>query len=77
MERDNSHRSDDALLSMVADLARRAGAAILSVRARGFAVETKADRSPVTEADTAAEAIIVEGLRRAPPDTPGLAGEEV
>ncbi len=68
--------SDEALVSLAADLARRAGAAILSVRARGFAVETKADRSPVTEADTAAEAIIVDGLRRAT-GIPVIAEEEV
>ncbi len=69
--------SDEALLSLAADLARRAGAAILSVRMRGFEVQTKADRSPVTEADTAAETIIVEGLRRATPDIPVIAEEEV
>ena len=72
-----STMSDEALLSLAADLARRAGAAILSVRARGFEVETKADRSPVTEADTAAEAIIVAGLREATPGIPVIAEEEV
>ena len=68
---------DEHLLSIAADLAKRAGAAILSVRARGFAVETKSDRSPVTEADRAAEAIIVEGLRRATPHLPVIAEEEI
>lgn len=69
--------TDENLLSLAADLARRAGAAILGVRARGFAVETKSDRSPVTEADRAAEEIIVSGLRRAVPGIPVIAEEEV
>lgn len=66
---------DDALLRLAADLARQAGAAILAVRARGFDVERKQDHSPVTEADRMAEAIIVEGLRRATPDIPVVAEE--
>ena len=69
--------TDDTLLSLAAELAKRAGAAILSVRARGFAVETKDDRSPVTEADHAAEAIILEGLRAATPAIPVFAEEEM
>jgi 3'(2'), 5'-bisphosphate nucleotidase len=68
---------DAALLSLAADLARRAGAVILTVRARGFDVAHKADASPVTEADRAAEALITEGLRRATPDLPVVAEEEV
>jgi len=68
---------DDALLRLAADLARQAGAAILAVRARGFDVERKDDRSPVTEADRAAETLIVDGLRRAVPDIPVIAEEEV
>ncbi len=69
--------TDDALLTLAAELARRAGAAILSVRARGFAVAVKDDQSPVTEADHAAEAIILEGLRAATPDIPVIAEEEM
>jgi 3'(2'), 5'-bisphosphate nucleotidase len=68
---------DHALLALAARLAEQAGAAILAVRARGFAVERKADLSPVTEADRAAEAIIVAGLRGATPDLPVIAEEEV
>jgi 3'(2'), 5'-bisphosphate nucleotidase len=67
---------DQALLALAARLAEQAGAAILAVRARGFAVECKADHSPVTEADHAAEAIIVAGLRAATPDLPVIAEEE-
>ena len=68
---------DTALLNLAADLARQAGAVILAVRARGFATESKSDLSPVTEADRAAEAVIVQGLRRAAPDLPVVAEEEV
>src|SRR5271166_6631296 len=68
---------DHALLALAARLAEQAGAAILAVRARGFAVERKDDLSPVTEADRAAEAIIVAGLRGATPDVPVIAEEEV
>jgi 3'(2'), 5'-bisphosphate nucleotidase len=58
-------------------LALEAGAAILDVRRRGFDVERKEDRSPVTEADRAAEALIATGLRGAMPDIPVIAEEEV
>jgi 3'(2'), 5'-bisphosphate nucleotidase len=68
---------DAALLSLAERLALEAGAAILQIRARGFDVQRKADRSPVTEADRAAEAIIVAGLRAATPDIPVIAEEEV
>lgn len=68
---------DPALLALAARLAEEAGAAILKVRARGFAVVRKEDFSPVTEADHAAEAIIVAGLRAATPDIPVIAEEEV
>src|SRR3954452_15981170 len=68
---------DDALISLAAALALQASAAILAVRKRGFDVVRKEDRSPVTEADHAAEAIIVAGLRRAAPSIPVIAEEEM
>ena len=68
---------DTALLSLAADLARRAGAAILTIRARGFETTRKTDHSPVTEADHAAEALIVAGLRAATPGIPVVAEEEM
>ena len=68
---------DDALVALAASLALKAGEAILAVRARGFDVTRKEDRSPVTEADHAAEAIIVAGLREATPGIPVIAEEEV
>ncbi|GAC1347904.1 MAG: 3'(2'),5'-bisphosphate nucleotidase CysQ [Acetobacteraceae bacterium] len=68
---------DDALLELAADLAWRAGEVILAVRARGFETLRKADRSPVTEADHAAERLIVQGLRAAAPGIPVIAEEEI
>ena len=67
----------DELISLAATLALDAGAAILEVRRRGFDVTRKEDRTPVTEADHAAEAVIVRGLRAAMPDVPVIAEEEV
>ncbi len=43
---------------------------------RTFAVEYKSDSSPVTEADKAAEAVILAALRAAAPDIPVIAEEE-
>lgn len=51
-----------ALLDEVGGLARRAGEAILSTRRVPADVEEKADGSPVTRADRAAEEVLVEGL---------------
>jgi 3'(2'), 5'-bisphosphate nucleotidase len=70
-------RDDVALLALAADLAVRAGAEICAIRARGFQVRHKPDRSVVTEADQAAEAIIVAGLRDALPECTIVAEEEV
>src|ERR1700749_4438951 len=69
---------DDAgLLTLAAKLAAKAGAAILAIRDRGFQVQHKADASVVTEADHAAEAIILAGLRDALPGCTIVAEEEV
>ncbi|PIW26091.1 MAG: 3'(2'),5'-bisphosphate nucleotidase [Rhodospirillales bacterium CG15_BIG_FIL_POST_REV_8_21_14_020_66_15] len=51
------------LLTRVADIARRAGARILTVYETDFDVETKGDASPVTQADRLAEALITEAIR--------------
>lgn len=68
---------DNALLQLAVSLAMKAGDAIMDIRARGFDVHEKQDASPVTEADHAAEAIILRGLRGALPDIPVIAEEEV
>ena len=65
------------MLALAVELATRAGAAILAVRAAGFETGIKQDRSPVTVADHAAEAIIVAGLRTAYPEIPVIAEEEI
>jgi 3'(2'), 5'-bisphosphate nucleotidase len=70
--------TDDArLLDEIAEAAREAGEAILEVVRRGFEVESKRDSSPVTEADRAAELIILAALARAAPGVPVIAEEEV
>jgi 3'(2'), 5'-bisphosphate nucleotidase len=69
--------TDEALLELAAGLALRAAEVILAIRARGFAVSRKADRSVVTEADQAAEALIVAGLLAAAPEIPVVAEEAV
>ena len=66
-----------ALLDELAEAAAEAGEAILKVRRRGFEIETKSDRSPVTEADRAAELVILAALTRAAPGVPVIAEEEV
>jgi len=51
-----------ALLRQVAAIARDAAAAILAVYGQEFEVQRKADHSPVTAADLAAQRVIVAGL---------------
>ena len=65
------------LVHELADAAREAGEAILTIVRRGFEVEAKHDTSPVTEADRAAELIILAALARAAPGVPVIAEEEV
>ena len=64
-----------ALTEPLTDLVVRAGAAIMAVDRRAMAVRDKADGSPVTEADLAADRIIGEGLARLIPDVPALSEE--
>jgi 3'(2'), 5'-bisphosphate nucleotidase len=66
-----------SLIDQLAVAAREAGEAILTIVRRGFEVESKSDRSPVTEADRAAELIILAALARAAPGVPVIAEEEV
>ncbi|RZV98262.1 MAG: 3'(2'),5'-bisphosphate nucleotidase CysQ, partial [Rhodobacteraceae bacterium] len=63
------------LLPAVCDIARQAGAAIMEVYATDFSAERKTDGSPVTEADTAAEAIILPALGPLTPDIPIVSEE--
>jgi 3'(2'), 5'-bisphosphate nucleotidase len=66
-----------ALVPDVIALARKASDAVMRVYKDGHTVRRKADASPVTEADHASEAIILEGLRRLTPDVPVVSEEEV
>ena len=65
------------LIDELANASREAGEAILEVVRRGFDVEAKRDSSPVTEADRAAELVILAALARAAPGVPVIAEEEV
>ncbi len=64
-----------SLLPEVKRAALLAGEKILAVYATNFEANTKADASPVTEADTAAEAIILPLLQRLTPGIPIVAEE--
>lgn len=66
-----------AMLSVFEALALAAGAEIMDVRGKGVTAETKADASPVTEADRRAEAVILKGLAQSFPHIPVIAEEEV
>lgn len=66
------------LVDHVRTLAEAAGAAILEVySADDPGAREKADRTPVTEADLRAEAVILRGLAEATPDVPVVAEESV
>ena len=65
------------ILEDIAVAAREAGEAILEIVRRGYDVEHKQDSSPVTEADRAAELIILAALAKAAPGVPVIAEEEV
>jgi len=57
------------------ECSRQAGAAIMQVYATDFDARAKDDDSPVTEADLAADRIIVAALERAYPDIPVVTEE--
>lgn len=67
--------SDTVLIDAISRLALEAGAKALDIYRSDFAVEEKADASPVTEADRAGEEIILNGLRALAPEIPVLAEE--
>lgn len=69
--------SPAALRDGITRLALDAGALILDYYRDGYVVTHKPDASPVTEADHAAEALILAGLRTLTPDIPVIAEEEV
>ncbi|WP_375411644.1 3'(2'),5'-bisphosphate nucleotidase CysQ [uncultured Bradyrhizobium sp.] len=64
-----------ALIEPLTDLVARAGAAILAVNRGTMTAQGKADGSPVTEADLAADRIIGEGLARLIPQVAAISEE--
>jgi len=70
-------RIEEELLNDVVALCERAGAVILEHYARGPVARTKADRTPVTDADEAAEAVIIPILESLIPGVPVVAEEAV
>jgi 3'(2'), 5'-bisphosphate nucleotidase len=67
---------DDLSLAF-AGLASQAGLVVMDVYATDFEVRRKADASPVSEADEAAEALLVPGVQQLLPGVPILAEEAV
>jgi 3'(2'), 5'-bisphosphate nucleotidase len=65
------------LIAPLTELVLRAGEAILAVNRCAMTVEGKADGSPVTEADLAADGIIASGLSQLLPEIPVLSEERV
>jgi 3'(2'), 5'-bisphosphate nucleotidase len=63
------------LLDDLTSLVMQAAAAVMSVRAGALQTRVKADSSPVTSADEAAEAIILDGLARLLPGVPAISEE--
>ncbi len=68
---------DTKLLDEVVAIAEQAGQAIMSIYARDFSVEEKADKSPLTEADQAAHDLISERLSSLLGGIPILSEEDV
>src|SRR5579863_4557031 len=70
-------RAVAGLMGPLTELVALAGAAILKIDRTRMEICGKADGSPVTEADLAADRIIAEGLARLAPDIPALSEERV
>ena len=63
------------LLTALTALAHKAGVEVMKVYAEPVQAATKADLTPVTEADLAAERVILEGLKALAPDVPVISEE--
>jgi 3'(2'), 5'-bisphosphate nucleotidase len=70
-------KNHPGLLDAMVQAALDAGRAAHQIYQGSFEVQRKADHSPVTAADHAAEAIILERLKRTAPSVPVVAEEEV
>lgn len=67
---------EQSVVDGICKISRAAGEKILEIYQRDFAVQIKADASPLTEADLAAHQIIVEGLTELTPEIPVLSEED-
>ena len=67
--------ADHHLLEQLSQLAARAAAAIMAVAPAALDLRQKQDQSPVTAADEAGEAVILEGLARLMPGVPVVSEE--
>jgi|SRR5579872_1083536 len=72
-----SRSPDAALFEALIAAAVEAGRVAHDIYRRGFTVHQKEDQSPVTDADHAAEAVILRHLAAAAPTVPVIAEEEV
>ncbi|WP_420136313.1 3'(2'),5'-bisphosphate nucleotidase CysQ [Sphingomonas sp.] len=66
----------DALLDGLVEASIAAGTAIMTIYDSHFSVTVKPDSSPVTDADAAGEAIILQALATLSPEVPVVAEEE-
>jgi 3'(2'), 5'-bisphosphate nucleotidase len=62
-------------IDFLVSLAQKAGDAIMEVYGRDFSVETKDDKSPLTEADKKSNEVILKGLKEAYPSIPLISEE--
>jgi 3'(2'), 5'-bisphosphate nucleotidase len=69
------HPIDPTLVAALTGLVSYAGDAILAIARKPLAVRQKADLSPVTAADEAAQAVILEGLAKLLPGVPVVSEE--
>ncbi|MFL6824558.1 MAG: 3'(2'),5'-bisphosphate nucleotidase CysQ [Xanthobacteraceae bacterium] len=77
MPADDDIMAADGLLDELTSIISAAAAAIIAACAGSLDTRTKADLTPVTAADHAAEAVILEGLARLLPDTCVVSEEAV
>ena len=72
-----SHISESTLFELLLPIARRAGAAIMEIYgSEQFAINQKADQSPVTAADLAAHHVLVDALAPLLPQCPIVSEED-
>ncbi len=72
---DSATDQDSHLIKALELAAIAAGTEILAVRAEGASVTVKSDKTPVTQADRRAEALVLDFLAKSHPDVPVVAEE--